>query len=103
MRKRIFSIAGIIGLVLIVAAAVAWRLLRVSELARIGTGYAAQQTCACLFISRRAPESCHLDLEPMARWMISVKIGTGEVTGRVFGVARARAVYEPGFGCSLKE
>jgi ketosteroid isomerase-like protein len=31
-------------------------------LTNIGTGYAAQQTCACLFISKRPLERCRLDL-----------------------------------------
>lgn len=83
--------------------AAAWKLLRVPELAQIGVGYTAQQTCACLFVSRRPAESCRQDLEPMARWFISAEIGAGEVTAHTFGLARARSRYQQGFGCSLTE
>jgi hypothetical protein len=102
MRKPLWLATGTL-VVVFVAAVGAWRLLHLSQLAQIGTGYAAQQTCACLFISLRSPESCHRDLDPLARWFVSVKPTTDEVTARVFGVARAVAHYQGGFGCSLKE
>lgn len=48
------AIAGIVT----VAVIAAWRVFPVSELAQIGAGYAAEQTCACLFVSGRSLESC---------------------------------------------
>jgi hypothetical protein len=102
MRKRLWLASGTIVFV-VASILVAWRLLQLSELARIGTGYAAQQTCACLFISLRSPESCHMDLDPLARRFVSVKPGPAEVTARVLGLARATARYQTGFGCSLTE
>lgn len=101
MSKRRWFAAGLA--VVVVAGVAAWKLLRLSDLARIGAGYTAQQTCACLFVSRRPPESCRQDLEPMARWFISANIGAQEVSTRAFGLARARSRYQQGFGCSLTE
>lgn len=101
MRKRLWFVVGFLGLLL--AAGAAWRLLRVEQLAEIGAGYTAQQTCACLFVSRRPLESCRMDLERMARWFISVKVGDAEVKTRAFGLAAATSRYQAPFGCSLIE
>ncbi len=99
-RKRIAL--GVV-VFLIVAAAVAWRVFRVPLLLNIGTGYAAQQTCACLFVSGRALESCLGDLEPLARKLISIHPGAAEVTASGLLLESATARYEPGFGCSLRD
>jgi hypothetical protein len=94
---------ALIALALVVAGgAIAWRVLNVPEMARIGSGYSAQQTCACLFISHRTLESCMTDLEPLARKMIKVRPGENEVTAFSLGrIASATARYQPGFGCQL--
>lgn len=98
MRKRLLvALAVVIGLGLIALA------IWLPPLARIGVGYTAQQTCACLFVSRRTAESCRQDLEPMARVLITVKIRPGEVATSSLGLARARARYQQGFGCGLEE
>jgi hypothetical protein len=97
MRKRLLVALAVV-LVVLVAAGVG-----LPPLVRVGTGYTAEQTCACLFISRRTPESCRGDLEPLARRLISVQIGANEVTTGSFGLGHARAQYQPGFGCTLLE
>lgn len=99
-RKRL--LLGVVGLVLI-AGVVAWRALRISDLAHIGAGYTAQQTCACRFIGGRTLDSCMTDLEPLARRIISVRQGVDEVTASGFGLSTATARYEKGFGCSLRD
>jgi hypothetical protein len=101
MRKRTWVAVGFA--LILVSGTVAWKGFRISELAQIGVGYAAQRTCSCLFISHRSPESCETDLDPMARRFVPVEVGAGEVTSRIFGLARARARYQQGFGCSLDE
>jgi hypothetical protein len=98
MRKRLLIVLAL----LVVAGAISWRVFQVSELARIGAGYAAEQTCACLFISKRSLESCKGDLEPMARWLVSITPGDGEVSARSVGVATATARYHQGFGCAFE-
>jgi hypothetical protein len=98
-RKRL--LVGAVAFVL-VAVAVAWRVFRVSDLASIGAGYSAEQTCACLFIAHRPLESCLGDLDPLARKLISVHPGSDEVTASGFGVSSATARYTPNYGCTLR-
>jgi len=100
IRRKWLLIA--IVAVVAVAVAIAWRLFRVSDLAQIGSGYAAEQTCACLFVSGRSLESCRADLDPLAQWLVSVRPGPREVTATCLGVATATARYEKGFGCTLQ-
>src|ERR1043166_446304 len=102
-RKRLALGAVAALLVLAIAGVVAWRVLRVPLLLNIGTGYAAQQTCACMFVSGRSLDSCLGDLEPLARKLISVRPGTAEVTASGFALETATARYEKGFGCSLRD
>ncbi|HMJ52270.1 MAG TPA: hypothetical protein VK540_09345 [Polyangiaceae bacterium] len=101
-RKPI--VLGILALaVFVIGGFVAWRALRLSELGHIGAGYAAQQTCACVFVSHRALASCMTDLDPLAQRVVSVRVGTDDVTARTLGLNRAVARYEQGFGCSLRD
>jgi hypothetical protein len=100
MRKR--SVAAIVAAGVLGAGAVSWRWLHLTDLTHIGTGYAAQQTCACLFISGRTLESCLGDLDPLARKLVSVKPGAAEVTASSLGFVRATARYEKGFGCAIR-
>ncbi|MEO7733907.1 MAG: hypothetical protein ABIY55_23285 [Kofleriaceae bacterium] len=99
-RKRLAL--GVV-VVLLVAGAVAWRVFRVPLLLKIGTGYAAQQTCACMFVSGRTLDSCLGDLEPLARKLISVHPGRAEVVASGLLLETATARYEKDFGCSLRD
>ena len=99
-RKRL---ALVVVALLLVAVAVAWRVFRVPLMLNIGTGYVAQQTCACLYISHRTLDSCLGDLEPLARKLISVRPGADEVTASGLLVVAATAHYEQGFGCALRD
>ena len=98
-RKRLAVAAVAFVLVAIV---VAWRAFRVGDLASIGAGYSAEQTCACLFIGKRTIESCMGDLDPLARKLISVHPGENTVTASGFGVSSATARFTPGYGCTLQ-
>ena len=98
-RKRLLVAA--VAFVL-VAVAVAWRTFRVSDLASIGAGYSAEQTCACLFISHRPLESCLGDLDPLARKLISVHPASDSVTASGLGISSATAQYTPNYGCTLR-
>jgi hypothetical protein len=102
MSRRKQVVVGV-GALFFVGAIVAWRVFRVPDLLRIGTGYTAQQTCACLLVSGRTLDSCMTDLEPLARRLISVRVGATEVTASAFGVASATARFQKGFGCSLSD
>ncbi len=99
MRKRKWK-RYVLVVLLAVAAAAGWHY---RKLGLIGAGYAAEQTCACLFISGRELESCRRDLEPLAQKIVTIKPGDHEVSTHVFGLMRAHAKYEAGFGCSLTD
>jgi hypothetical protein len=99
---RKFIVFGALAVVLITGF-ITWRSFRLSDLVHIGSGYAAQQTCACMFISRRTLASCLTDLEPLAQRLVSVHVGADEVTAGTLGLSSAVARYEPGFGCSLRD
>ncbi len=85
------------------AGLVAWRALGLSALVHIGAGYAAQQTCSCVFVSHRTLASCLTDLDPLAQRLVSVRVGADEVTAHAFRLSTAVAKYEQGFGCSLRD
>ncbi len=99
-RKRL--LIGL-GALFFLGVPVAWHMFGVSDLLRIGAGYTAQQTCACLLVSGRTLDSCMTDLDPLARKLVSVSVGSSEVTASALGLARATAHFEKGFGCSLAD
>src|SRR4051812_12500808 len=86
----------------LLAGAIAWRALHLTALGTLGTGYSAQMTCSCLFVSGRTFESCKGELEPLALKITSVRPGNGEVTASAFGVFSARSRFTKGAGCSLE-
>lgn len=100
---RKLVIFGVLAVAVIAGLVVAWQKLRLSDLVYIGAGYAAQQTCACVFISHRTLASCLTDLDPLAQRLVSVRVGTDEVTAHTLRLSKAVARYEQGFGCSLRE
>lgn len=101
-RGRNARLLGVVALAVVAAGAIAWEKYRVSDLLITGAGYSAQQTCACLWVSGRALESCKTDLDPLAQKLISIRVGSNEVTASGFGFTAATASYEKGFGCSLR-
>ena len=101
MRKRTKQVLAGVLLLVVLAGAAAWRALRLQDLAHLGTGYSAELTCACLFVSRRPLDSCRNDLDKLAQLLVSVEAGDGLVTARSMGLAQATARYRAGFGCAL--
>ncbi|HVZ99562.1 MAG TPA: hypothetical protein VG841_04530 [Caulobacterales bacterium] len=97
-RKRwlwvVLVVAAIAGLA-------AWLLPRPLAYANIATGYAAQQTCACLHVSGRALDSCMADFPSDARKMFSVKQDGDDVHVSALGVFKADAHYDGTYGCRL--
>jgi hypothetical protein len=96
MRKWIARAVAV--LVVVVALLVLRRFLR---LTRIGSGYAAEQTCACLFVSGRTLESCRGDLDPLALKLVSLRVGSDDVRASVAGLMPARAQFSTATGCAL--
>lgn len=95
MGKRI---AQVVAVVVLVALGIGgWH---VRKLIVIGSGYAAVQTCSCLFVSGRPLESCRADLDPMAQRMITITPGDKQVRAGALGIS-ATGRYEADFGCSI--
>jgi hypothetical protein len=95
MRKRIVT-----AVMLLLFAGLVVGGLHLRKLAFIGSGYAAQQTCACLFISGRPLDSCRQDLEPLAQKIVTIEAGSNEVHARAI-LSSATARFDPAFGCAL--
>jgi hypothetical protein len=90
---------GLLALLLVAGGLVARHF---AKLGRIGSGYAAHQTCSCLKVSRRSMESCRGDLDPLAQKLVRIKVQQDEVEARSL-LWTSRAVYEEGWGCMLVE
>jgi hypothetical protein len=71
------------------------------RMARIAVTYAAEQTCACLFVSGRAMDSCLVDLGSGVARLLSFETGPTAVTASMLGLFSARAEFDEGFGCHV--
>ena len=98
MRKRIALAVAVVLL-----AAIALMARRFVPLGKLGTGYAAEMTCACLFVSGRTLDSCRGDLDPLAQKLVAIDVGADEVRTRSALVLHGRARYSPSTGCTLVE
>lgn len=68
--------------------------------ATIATGYAAKETCSCLFVSGRTMDSCLSEFPEDVRGKFNVTASGHQVRASVlFGVIHADARYDEGFGC----
>jgi hypothetical protein len=95
MRKKI-AIA-VVGLGLAAAAFV--YLPRFFTFLRIGTTFAAQQTCACLHVSGRTLDACTAELGRAGR-LLHFDIDGDTVRARaLFGAFAGEARHESPFGC----
>jgi hypothetical protein len=68
---------------------------------RIGTAYAAKQTCSCLFVSGRELASCKGEYDQTSARLLSWRADERSVTVSALGLVSAEAVFEEGFGCRL--
>jgi hypothetical protein len=100
MIRRIIAVVVVI---MVIAGTITWRALHLSELAFLGAGYAAQQTCACVFIAKRNLESCRGDLDPLAQKMVSISVEDHAVIAASLVVFSALARYDEAYGCSLQD
>jgi hypothetical protein len=97
--KRTLIVVAIVAAV----GAITWRALHLSEMAHMGAGYVAEQTCACVFVAARSLASCKSDLEPLAQKLVSLHVGLDEVTATSLGISTATAQYHKVFGCTLRD
>jgi hypothetical protein len=95
MRKRILTV-----ILVLLLAGVFFAARHLRNLGFIGVGYAAQQTCSCLFVSGRPLPSCRADLDPLAQRIVALH-PTGERVVATTILFSATSVFDPVFGCML--
>jgi hypothetical protein len=94
--------AAVIVVILGGAGAVAWSLRGELAYAQIATGYAAKQTCSCLYVSNRTMDSCMSEYTPDQQRNFTVEENGDRVRASVlFGAISAEARFEDGYGCAL--
>lgn len=95
MRKKLAAAVVVLGL----AAAAAVYGPRLAAFLRIGTTFAAQQTCACLHVGGRTLESCTAELGRAGRLLSFDVQGDTVRTQALFGIFAGEARNESPFGC----
>jgi hypothetical protein len=93
----------IIALVVIVALGVGgyYALKGPMLYARIGSTYAAKQTCSCVFISGRTLAACQADLPGGANSILKLEVKGHQIEASAYGIVHASATYEEGYGCRV--
>lgn len=100
MKNSMKWAVGILGVFIFLAGA-AFTFL-ITQVAPVGSAYAAKRLCSCVFISKRTPDS--VLQEELGRYGY---VGTSldherkTVTGSILGLAKRTAVYREGLGCTL--
>lgn len=70
--------------------------------AYIGSSYDAKTVCSCMFISHRALENIKKeDLYAIPFAHIAVDQDHKSVTADIYGMAKTKAIFRPGLGCTL--
>ncbi|MCU0576562.1 MAG: beta-lactamase family protein [Desulfobacterota bacterium] len=100
MKKSTKWVLGFLVLFIVSAAGVGVFLM--TQVAPIGTAYAAKRLCSCVFVSQREASSV-LDEELGKYGYIGTSIDYDQktVTASVLGLAKRTAVYRDGLGCTL--
>ncbi|MDX2233320.1 MAG: hypothetical protein NW200_02365 [Hyphomonadaceae bacterium] len=89
-----------LAVVVALAGAGAWFGRDAVAFARIGTTYAAKQTCSCLFVAGRTMDSCKTDYPQDAVKQFTWAVNGGDVTvSAAGGLISATATFEDGYGC----
>jgi CubicO group peptidase (beta-lactamase class C family) len=68
------------------------------------SGYSAKNACSCAFVQARTKESINkeeLGSFPLSIGSIEINYKDSSVTGTVLGMAKRKAIYRSGLGCTL--
>lgn len=90
----------VLGVFVLLVGIGAWSARDTFATARIGTTYVAKQTCSCLFVAGRPPDSCRTDFDPTALQSLEVVASSHAVTvSALGGLISSRAEFEKDYGC----
>ena len=93
---------GLVALLALVLALIAWNWPGLKAQAEAGSAYGARIGCSCRNVQGRGMESCREDMEPgMAMVRLDDDPAAQAVTGSVPLMAQRTARLRPGFGCVL--
>lgn len=99
-RKRIIKrVFQILGLLLIIVIGLFLR-----SAFPIITGYGAKNLCSCVFISDRQPEDViakELGTFPLSLGTFKINYEDSSASSTVWGMAKKKAIYREGLGCTL--
>ena len=95
----------IVGALVVAAPVLAFAGVKVSDtltFGHIATGYAAQQTCACMNVSGRTRDSCLSDFPPEQAKQFKIDATADRVrVSALNGAFKAEATYDERYGCRL--
>jgi len=95
-RRKVIALISIAIFIMI--------LIYIGKRLTIITGYAAKGMCSSVFVADRNPESVQqndLNFFPVNLATTNINTGKKEVSATIFGLAKQKAVYHEGCGCSL--
>jgi CubicO group peptidase (beta-lactamase class C family) len=91
-----------VGILFILLALIAYGVNFAIQYAYIGSAYDAKMVCSCTFVSHRDFESIKdEDLYAVPFATIDIDEKEQSVTSNIYGFAETKAIYRPGFGCTL--
>lgn len=99
MKKIIKRVlVAVLLIVLVYAISYAWRAFPIM------TGYTAKNMCSCVMLAGRDPENVRkneLASFPLSLANVEVSYEDSSATSKIFGLAKRRAIFRKGLGCSL--
>lgn len=93
-------------LLIIFLLALAYGIYYVSLALPILSGYGAKNICSCVYVGGREMQSVldnELSASPLKYGTYSIDFTDSSATGTVFGLAKQKAIYRKGLGCTLIE